>query len=497
MDDAPHDLRVGTRLGPYQINRLVGRGGMGEVYEAEDTVKGRTVALKLLPESLSHDPAFRERLQREARAAGRLQEPHVVPIHDYGEIDGHLFVDMRLIDGTDLRTVLYTGGPLPPARAVSIIRQVAAALDAAHAAGITHRDVKPENILVTPDDFAYLVDFGIASATTDRTLTQLGAAIGTYAYMAPERFSSKPVDHKADVYALACVLHQCLTGTAPFVADSISMLITAHLVDPPPRPSRLRPGLPTGFDEVVATGMAKSADERYETAGALARAAEAALGYPFQVTAPVPLGPEASGPAPESGRRRAVVVVGVVGAVVLVAVAGIAAWVAVRSPDSASAMSSTLTLTRTVTSTPRVPISTTSAFTPAERQLMTMVPDPAACVPNRKWQNAIAAFDCKPTESGDGHEGATFALYSDADRLQDDFTAVTGDDELTACPGTDGSPTNWDYNSGDPDDSEGLLACGDFDGRADIVWTKTSDLLLGTGQGNDLDNLYQWWVSVA
>ena len=499
MDDAPHNMRVGTRLGPYQINRLIGRGGMGEVYEADDTVKGRTVALKLLPESLSHDPAFRERLQREARAAGRLQEPHVVPIHDYGEIDGHLFVDMRLIDGIDLRSVLIAEGPLAPSRAVSIIRQVAAALDAAHAAGITHRDVKPENILVTPDDFAYLVDFGIASATSDKTLTEMGAAIGTYAYMAPERFSSKPVDHKADVYALACVLHQTLTGTQPYVADSISMMITAHLIDPPPRPSQVRPDLPQAFDDVVATGMAKGPEERFQSAGALARAAQAVLGSPDQPTAPAPLSATPASAAHEAPQpqRRPLVVAGTLAAVVLVTVGGVAAWATLRSSDSASAMSSTLTLTRTVTNTPRASMGTTSAFTPAERQLMALVPDPAACVPNRKWDNAIAAFDCKPTESGDGHERAFFALYSDVDRLQEDFTSVTGDDELTACLGTDGSPTNWDFNSGDPDESEGMLACGEFDGRADIVWTKTSDLLLGTGQGNDLDALYTWWVSIA
>ncbi|MDG4667579.1 serine/threonine-protein kinase [Mycobacterium sp. 236(2023)] len=493
------NLRVGTRLGPYQINRLVGRGGMGEVYEAEDTVKGRTVALKLLPESLSHDPAFRERLQREARAAGRLQEPHVVPIHDFGEIDGHLFVDMRLIDGIDLRTVLHTGGPMEPARAVSIIRQVAGALDAAHAAGITHRDVKPENILVTSDDFAYLVDFGIASATTDHSLTELGAAIGTYAYMAPERFSSKPVDHKSDVYSLACVLHQCLTAAQPYVAQSISMMITAHLIDPPPRPSQMRPGVPPAFDDVVATGMAKTAEERYDSAGALARAAESALGVRYEPTARVLLPTEQAPPpaAPARDRRRPLLIAGGIATAVLLAGGAVGAWLALRSPDSASAMSSTLTLTRTVTNAPRLPLSTTSAFTPAERQLMEMLPDPAACTPNRKWDNAIAAFDCKPTESGDGHEGATFALYSDVDRLKDDFTSVTGDDELTACPGTDGSPTNWDYNSGDPDASEGLLACGDFQGRADIVWTKTSDLILGTGQGNNLDDLYKWWVGVA
>src|SRR5882672_5131130 len=146
--------REGTQFGPYRLLRLIGKGGMGEVYEAEDTVKDRVVALKLLPESVSHDPVFRKRLQREAHSAGRLQEPHVVPIHDYGEIDGVLYVDMRMITGSDLRKLLKSYGPMTPARGVAIVRQVASALDAAHEGGIMHRDVKPENILVTKEDFA-------------------------------------------------------------------------------------------------------------------------------------------------------------------------------------------------------------------------------------------------------------------------------------------------------------------------------------------------------
>ena len=204
--------REGTMFGPYRLLRLIGKGGMGEVYEAEDTVKDRTVALKVLPASVSHDPVFRKRLQREAHSAGRLQEPHVVPIHDYGEIDGVLYVDMRMINGSDLRKVLKSYGPMTPARAVAIVRQIASALDAAHEAGIMHRDVKPENILINREDFAYLVDFGIANAATDEKLTELGTAVGTYAYMAPERFTSGEVTYRADVYALACVLHECLTG---------------------------------------------------------------------------------------------------------------------------------------------------------------------------------------------------------------------------------------------------------------------------------------------
>ena len=270
--------REGTQFGHYRLLRLIGKGGMGEVYEAEDTRKDRIVALKLLPEGVSHDDTFRKRLQREAHNAGRLQEPHVVPIHDYGEIDGVLFVDMRMITGADLRKLLREGGPMTPARAVAIVRQVASALDAAHESGISHRDVKPENILVTKEDFAYLVDFGIANAKTDEKLTELGSAVGTYDYMAPERFSSGEVTYRADVYALACVLHECLTGSKPFTGDSVSVVITAHLMQPAPRPSAIRPGqVSPAFDQVIARGMAKNPAERFNTAGDLAAAAQKAL----------------------------------------------------------------------------------------------------------------------------------------------------------------------------------------------------------------------------
>ncbi|HEY6577542.1 MAG TPA: serine/threonine-protein kinase, partial [Mycobacterium sp.] len=269
--------REGTQFGPYRLLRLIGKGGMGEVYEAEDTVKDRIVALKLLPESASHDPVFRKRLQREAHSAGRLQEPHVVPIHDYGEIDGVLYVDMRMINGSDLRKILKNFGPMTPARAVAIVRQIASALDAAHEGGVMHRDVKPENILINRDDFAYLVDFGIANAASDEKLTELGTAVGTYAYMAPERFTSGVVTYRADIYALACVLHECLTGSQPYGGDSVSVVITAHLMQPIPRPSAERPGVPAAFDQVIARGMAKKADERYASAGDLAMAATAAL----------------------------------------------------------------------------------------------------------------------------------------------------------------------------------------------------------------------------
>jgi serine/threonine-protein kinase len=267
--------------------RLLGRGGMGEVYEAEDTRKHRMVALKMVSEQFSGNEVFRARMQREADADGRLTEPHVAPIHDYGEIDGLMFLEMRLIDGTDLGTMLRHSGPLSPPRAVAIVSQIAAALDAAHATGVTHRDVKPENILVTDDDFAYLVDFGIARAAADPGLTQTGTAMGTFNYMAPERFTGDEVTYLADVYSLACVLDECLTGSPPYRAHSVEQAVGAHLTAPPPRPSELRPGrVPEAFDEVVARGMAKRPEDRYRSAGDLAIAAHQALTEPerHQVT---------------------------------------------------------------------------------------------------------------------------------------------------------------------------------------------------------------------
>jgi serine/threonine-protein kinase len=276
MGDTTADSREGEQFGQYLLRRLVGRGGMGDVYEAEDTVRERIVALKLMSHTLSGDPVFRARMQREARTAGRLQEPHVVPIHDFGEIDGQLYVDMRLIDGSDVAGMLSRYGPMSPARAVAIIRQIGSALDAAHVAGVLHRDVKPENILVSSEDFAYLVDFGIASATTDEKLTQIGTTVGTFKYMAPERFTDAEVTYQADIYALTCVLFECLTGSPPYRGDQVSVM-SAHLNQAIPRASTLRPGIPEAFDRVIACGMAKNPADRYATCGDLSAAALAAL----------------------------------------------------------------------------------------------------------------------------------------------------------------------------------------------------------------------------
>ena len=266
----------GTPFGRYRLIDLLGRGGMGEVWRAYDTETHRVVAVKVLPANLANDPAFEQRFRREALAAAGLNNPHVVPIHHFGEIDGRLYVDMRLIDGTDLQAII-AAGPMPPERAVAIIEQVASALRDAHRIGLVHRDVKPSNILVSEDDFAYLIDFGIARVAGETRMTGTGNVIGSWAYMAPERLSTDKADPRTDTYALACVLHECLTGSQPFPGNSLERQIGGHLNAPPPRPSALRIGLPAQLDAVIATGMAKNPDQRYSTVTEMARAARAAI----------------------------------------------------------------------------------------------------------------------------------------------------------------------------------------------------------------------------
>ena len=268
--------RLGTRFGPYELQSLIGVGGMGEVYRAYDTVKGRTVAVKLLRSEMAADPGFQERFRRESRVAARLQEPHVIPVHDFGDIGGVLYIDMRLVEGASLKDELRANGPLEPGRAASIIAQVAAALDAAHSDGLVHRDIKPENVLLTPDDFAYLVDFGIAHVGGDASVTSTGLVIGSCAYMSAERFSGGRVGPPADVYSLTCLLYECLTGRPPFEAGDLRQLMSAHMFSPPPRPSIMRRGINRAFDDVIAKGMAKQPAERFSSAGELAKAATAA-----------------------------------------------------------------------------------------------------------------------------------------------------------------------------------------------------------------------------
>lgn len=278
--------RLGTQFGPYELQELIGVGGMGEVYRAYDTVKGRSVAIKLLRAEMAADPSFQQRFRRESRVAARLQDPHVIPVHDFGEIDGVLYIDMRLVEGVSLKDELRVNGALPPSRASSIIGQVAAALDAAHANGLVHRDIKPENVLLTSEDFAYLVDFGIAHGGGEASVTKTGLVIGSCAYMAPERITGERGGPAADIYSLTCLLYECLTGRPPFEAGDLREIMGAHMFTPPPRPSIMRRGIGRAFDEVIARGMAKKPGDRYTSAGVMAKAAADALSIDGPFTEP-------------------------------------------------------------------------------------------------------------------------------------------------------------------------------------------------------------------
>ena len=279
------DLPPGTEFASYRIERTLGRGGMSVVYLAEHEWLQRKVALKVLAPQLAEDDRFRERFIRESRLAASLDHPNVIPIFEAGGSGGDLFIAMRYVEGSDLRTLLHEGESLDPARAIAIVRQAAAALDAAHEQGLVHRDVKPGNVLLArarsedEPEHVYLSDFGLTKrSASDSGVTGTGQFVGTLDYAAPEQFQGGAPDARTDVYSLGCVLFECLTGRPPFRSDNDAALMYAHLQEPAPSVTAIEPGLPREIDRVVATAMAKAPADRFASAGELARKASRALG---------------------------------------------------------------------------------------------------------------------------------------------------------------------------------------------------------------------------
>jgi serine/threonine-protein kinase len=272
-------VEIGSDFLGYRIEELVGRGGMGVVYRAYDLRLKRTVALKLVTPELALDERFKERFARETELTMALEHPNVVPIHDAGDVDGRLYLAMRLVEGTDLRALLETEGALEPARALAICGQVAKALDAAHGKGLVHRDVKPSNVLLDANEHVYLADFGLTRRLEEQGLQAGdGRSVGTPAYLAPEQIEGKPVDGRADVYSLGCLLFECLIGSVPYRRTSRLAAAWAHLEEEPPSASELGSNLPEALDAVIRKALAKDPDERYSTCDALIVAAEQALG---------------------------------------------------------------------------------------------------------------------------------------------------------------------------------------------------------------------------
>ena len=320
-------LAPGTTVAGYRVEALIGRGGMGAVYRAAEEGLGRKVALKVIAPELAQDERFRERFLRESRIAASLDHPHIVPIYRAGEEDAVLFLAMRYVEGYDLAKLVAENGALEPKRTVELLSQIAEALDAAHERELVHRDVKPSNVLIAVSggrEHCYLGDFGLTKRTGSLSgVTAVGEVVGTLEYVAPEQITGDPLDERADVYSLGCVLYECLTGQAPFPRATDVALLWAHVHEEPTPPSQARADLPKELDTVIARALAKEPGRRYRSAGELIAATRSALRL---VDTPVP--------AASRSRTR----LGIAIAAALLAVAAIAAFVLMR--DSGGGLSS-------------------------------------------------------------------------------------------------------------------------------------------------------------
>jgi len=273
----------------YRIENVVGRGGMGVVYRARQTELDRRVAIKLIATERAADPVYRERFKQESRLAASIDHANVIPVYEAGEDDGLLFIAMRLVDGVDLAQLISYSGPLHATRALRILEQLAGALDAAHARGLVHRDVKPANVLLTAEEpeHVYLTDFGVAkSIGAGAAQTRAEDLVGTLDYVAPEQIQGNPASASVDIYALTGLFHYCLTGEVPYPREEASAKLWAHLNAPPPTPSKHAQALPEQIDAVIARGMQKDPALRYQSAADLARAAADALGVVSRLSAP-------------------------------------------------------------------------------------------------------------------------------------------------------------------------------------------------------------------
>ena len=278
--------RVGAEFASYRIQGVLGRGGMSVVFRADNLRLGNEIALKVLSAELSENDAFRERFVRESRLAASINHPNIIPIYDAGEEDGLLYIAMRYVAGSDLKSMIRQEGPISLRRAADIISQVARGLSVAHERGLVHRDIKPANILTERAggtgetvDHAYLADFGLMKHQVSRSgLTDTGQFLGTVDYVAPEQVEGRQTDHRADVYSLGCVLYESLTGSVPYPRDSDVAVLFAHVQDVVPRITDLRPDLPPAIDEIAARAMAKRPEHRYGSAGDLSRELSEAVG---------------------------------------------------------------------------------------------------------------------------------------------------------------------------------------------------------------------------
>jgi serine/threonine protein kinase len=297
-------LHVGDQVGGYRIEGVLGHGGMGVVYEARQLALNRKVALKLLAPQLGMDPSFKERFRQEGRIQAAIDHPNIVTVYEAGEIEEGLYFVMRLIQGSTLKELIIAR-ELEGARTLRILTPIADALDAAHEAGLIHRDIKPQNILVGSRDHPYLADFGLTKGVNDASLTKTGQFVGTIDYISPEQIRGEPATTCSDIYSLAAVLYECLTGVVPYPKPSDAAVMFAKLSEPPPLVTEERPELPPALDDVLRKGMAQEPSDRYDTAGELIDDAKRAFGKRVRavITPPGPVErPEETGIREAEGR---------------------------------------------------------------------------------------------------------------------------------------------------------------------------------------------------
>jgi hypothetical protein len=294
-------LEKGTEIAGYRIEGILGQGGMGVVYEATQLSLNRTVALKLLAANLGDDQAFRERFRREGLLQAAIDHPNIVTVYEAGDTEQGLFLAMRLVRGPNLKDMVIAR-ELDAGRTLRILAPIADALDAAHAQGLIHRDIKPQNILVSGRDHAYLADFGLTKAPGEKSLTKTGQFVGTLDYISPEQIRGQGASRKSDIYALAAVLYECLTGVVPYPKDSEAAVLYAHMSDEPPSVTEERPDLPAALDAVIRKAMDKDPDKRHETASDLLRDAEEAFSRKTRAAMATP--PPIEGPEDVGIRSR-------------------------------------------------------------------------------------------------------------------------------------------------------------------------------------------------
>jgi serine/threonine-protein kinase len=520
--------RIGTEFAGYRIVGLLGRGGMSVVYRAENPRLGMTVALKILAPELADDEAFRERFVSESRLAAALNHPNIITIYDAGEADGSLYLAMRYVGG-DLRQALEAEGPLEPGRALSILEQIAGALDAAHAEGLIHRDVKPANILLDGGgdraEIAYLADFGLTKrAGSQSGHTAPGEFLGTIDYMAPEQIEQRQIDGRADLYSLGCVAYQCLTGSPAFARATDAAVLWAHMQEAPPSAAERRPELPTAVDPVLARALAKSPDDRFSSCQEFVAVLRARLEGPhtlrktrsFQVEPGpvVPPGPAPERPASRPRRRRGAL------ALVLALLAGAAAGAAAVlfgfESDPAE---------RVVTETVRPPAAGPTAY---ERDLLRLVP-PAFRDTCEPIEPAADVFDatvrCRP---GDGIVRAEYSHARSGHLLRDYWRdrvvlagAVLGSDDglvnVAACGVDEPSMREWlargrtgheetdsilleQQGMSRPEVQRTVLGhvlCHRDRGRGWVEWTNQRAGVFALATGPSSETLAGWWMTAA